>query len=348
MSLYNDANSSLQNAVGDEARTRVSGLAFDDDNNLWVSNHAAPKPLSVLTPDGKWQSFNLNCGRTLIHQLDVDDNGFIWIVDGSSQGGITVFDPGNPDNPADDRCRSFTETNSTLPTNNTNCLAVDLEGDVWVGTTQGIVIFECGSSAFEDICNGSRRVIEQDGFGAYLLETENVQTIAIDGANRKWIGTTNGVFVLSPDGEQQVTRFTTENSPLLDNNVIDIAIHPQTGETFIATNSGLISVQSDAIAGQRTHANPVRVFPNPVQPDYDGPIAIRGLTRDANVKITTPAGQLVYETRALGGQAIWDGRDYNGNRVGSGVYLVFSSDSMQRFGVAVKPDAAATKIVFIR
>ncbi len=348
MNLYNDANSSLQNAVGDEARTRVSGLAFDDDNNLWVSNHAAPKPLSVLTPDGKWQSFNLNCGRTLIHQLDVDDNGFIWIVDGSSQGGITVFDPGDLDNPADDRCRSFTETNSTLPTNNTNCLAVDLEGDVWVGTTQGIVIFECGSSAFEDICNGSRRVIEQDGFGAYLLETENVQTIAIDGANRKWIGTTNGVFVLSPDGEQQVTRFTTENSPLLDNNVIDIAIHPQTGEVFIATNSGLISIQSDAVAGQRVHANPIQIFPNPVRPDYEGPIAIRGLTRDANVKITTPAGQLVYETRTLGGQAIWDGRDYNGNSVGSGVYLVFSSDSTQRFGVSVKPDAAVAKIVFIR
>lgn len=348
MKLYNDANSSLQNAVGDEARTRVSGLAFDQDNNLWISNHAAPRPLSVLTPEGEWQSFNLGCGRTLIHQLAVDDNGFKWIVDGSSQGGVTVFDSGDLDDPADDRCRSFTETNSSLPTNNTNCLAVDLDGDVWVGTTQGIVIFECGSSAFEDICTGSRRVVEQDGFGAYLLETENIQTIAVDGANRKWIGTTNGVFVLSEDGEQQVGRFSTENSPLFDNNIIDITIHPQTGEVFIATNSGLISLQADAILGQRVHSSPIQVFPNPVRPDYEGPIVIRGLTRDAAVKITTPGGQLVFETRALGGQAIWNGRDYKGNPVGSGVYLIFSSSDDQSFGVSVKPDAATGKIVFIK
>lgn len=348
MNLYNDTNSSLQNAVGDEARTRISGLAFDTDNNLWISNHAAPKPLSMLSPDGDWQSFNLGCGRTLIHQLAVDENGYKWIVDGSSQGGITVFDSGMAEDPGDDRCRSFTETNSNLPTNNTNCLAIDLEGDVWVGTTQGIVIFECGSSAFEDICTGSRRIVEQDGFGAYLLETENVQTIAIDGANRKWIGTTNGIFVLSPDGEEQIFRFTTDNSPLFDNNIIDIVVHPQTGEVFIATNKGLLSRQSDAIEGQRTHSNPIQVFPNPVRPDYQGPIAIKGLTRDAVVKITTPGGQLIFETRALGGQATWDGRDYNGNRVGSGVYLVFSSSSEQNFGLSAKPDAAAGKIVFIR
>lgn len=348
MTLFNDKNSSLQNAVGDEARTRVSGLAFDEDNNLWISNHAAPRPLSVLTPEGEWKSFNPSCGRTLIHQLAVDENGYKWIVDGSSQGGITLFDSGDLDDPGDDRCRSFTETNSALPTNNTNCLAIDLEGDVWVGTTQGIVIFECGSSAFEDICNGSRRIVEQDGFGAYLLETENVQTIAIDGANRKWIGTTNGVFVLSPDGEEQILRFTSENSPLLNDNILDIVIHPQTGEAFIATSNGLISFQADAVAGQRSHSDPIRIFPNPVRPDYDGPIAIRGLTRDAIVKITTIDGQLVYETKALGGQAIWNGRDYNGKDVGSGVYLVFSSSSEQNFGLTTKPDTGIGKIVFIR
>lgn len=347
ITLYNETNSSLGNAVGDDQRTRVSGLAFDAENNLWISNHIAEKPISVLKTDGTWQNFDPpSCTQTAIHQMDIDENDFKWMVVGNTQGGVMVFDEGDIDNDSDDRCRTFTENNSNLPTNNTNCLVVDLEGDIWVGTTEGIVIFECGGSAFEPECTGSRRIVEQDGFGAFLLDTEDVLTIAVDGANRKWVGTKNGVFVLSPNGEEQIDRFTTENSPLFSDNIIDISINQLNGEVFICTGEGIISYQSDAIEGANVNSSNIIVYPNPVRPDYSGPIAIKGLARDANVKITDISGRLVYETKALGGQAVWDGNDYNGRRANTGVYLVFSTSS-PRLSSFSQPDAAVAKILFV-
>jgi hypothetical protein len=345
--FYNEKNSSLGNAVGDETRTRVSGLKFDEENNLWMSNYLAERPLSVLKNDGSWQSFNLSCGQTQLHQLDIDENGYKWIVVNGGQAGVVLFDEGDLDNMADDRCRLFTSSNSELPTNQVNTLVVDQEGDIWVGTAEGVVIFECGGSAFDDNCRGSRRIIQQDGVNAYLLGTEEIQTIAVDGANRKWIGTRNGIFVLSPDGEEEVARFTTDNSPLFDNHIIDIAVNQQTGEVFIGTNKGVISYQSDAVEGRRVHREDLLVFPNPVRPDYNGPIAIRGLARNANVKITDINGQLVFETQALGGQAIWNGRDYTGRRANSGVYLVFSTSNPRDVGFAGKADAAVARIVLL-
>ncbi len=345
--LYNEQNSSLGNAVGDPLRTRVSGLVFDEDNNLWMTNHSAANPISVLSNEGTWTNFRPSCNKTALHQIVIDENGFKWAVDGSTQGGIIVFDQGEFDNPSDDRCKAFNQNNSNLPTNNTNCLAVDKDGDVWVGTTEGILIFECGSTAFEGSCVGSLRGFEEGGFVELLLNTENIRTIAVDGANRKWIGTRNGVFVLSEDGDEEIMRFTSENSPLLDNVLIDIAINQENGEVFFGTNQGIISYRSDAIRGRNVHASKIKVFPNPVRPDYFGPIAIQGLATNANVKITDLSGQLVFETEALGGQAIWEGTDYNGSRVNTGVYLVFSSTTSDGFSVASKPDAAVAKIVVI-
>ena len=338
--IYNTENSSLQGATGDGQRERIGGLAFDEENNLWMSNHAAPRPISVLKNDGEWRSFNAPVKSLL--QVAVDFNGYKWFVAGNE--GILVFDDnGTINNENDDRIKLFTPANSELTTPTVNCLEVDLDGDIWAGTTEGPVIFECGSSVFENICQGSRRIVEQDGFGAFLLETENIQSIAVDGANRKWIGTTNGLFIQSPNGEEQIAFFNKNNSPLFDNTIIDIAINQQTGEAFIGTNSGIISLRGDATEGGRINNPQAYAFPNPVRPEYMGPIAIKGLARDANVKITDVNGQLIFETKALGGQAIWNGKDFSGRRASSGVYLVFSTSSRS----LSNPNTVVTKILFI-
>ena len=345
INLYNDKNSTLNNAVGDSRRTRVAGLAFDSKNRLWVGNHLAERPISVLLPDGKWKSFRPSCGETQLHEVVVDGNGYKWLVSSSSSSGILVFDEGNIDNDQDDRCRLFTSGNSNLPTNVVNCLAVDLDGDVWAGTAQGIVIFECGRNAFEpSVCQGTLRPVEQDGFLEYLLSTEDVQAIAVDGANRKWVGTKRGVFLLSADGREQLERFTTENAPLPDNSINHIAVDQASGRVYIGTERGIISYQTDAIEGGRLHIAEPKVFPNPVPPGYNGPVAIQGLARDAVVKITDISGKLVFETEALGGQAIWYGNDYQGNRVRSGVYLVFSASNPRESGF-LEPTSAITKII---
>jgi hypothetical protein len=159
-----------------------------------------------------------------------------------------------------------------------------------------------------------------------LLETEFVSCIAVDGANRKWIGTqTGGVFLVSADGRTQIHHFTDANSPLPSNTINDIAIDGLTGEVFFGTDRGIVSYRSDAIDGGE-EATCAKVFPNPVRESYSGPVAIDGLAAESEVKITDVSGNLVYRTTSLGGQAIWNAADMSGNRVATGVYLIFASD----------------------
>ena len=133
------------------------------------------------------------------------------------------------------------------------------------------------------------------------------------------------LFRSSPDGTNELLHFTKENSPLLSNTIIAITIDPNSGEVFIATDKGLISYRSTATAGQE-YFHDVYAFPNPVRPGYDGLIAIKGLITNAHVKITDITGNLVYATNAEGGQAIWDGKNFSGEKVQTGVYMVFCTN----------------------
>lgn len=340
---FNQHNSNLQNAgASGQNRTAIGGMAYDDDGNLWISNYDAVSPIAVLKPDGSIRNFSGAPVNNLLN-VTVDQNGYKWFVT-AFNGGVLVYDSGaDLDSPADDRYRVITSSNSALPTNTVYSVAVDLDGDVWVGTQQGVVSFECGSNVFDNNCTGRRRIVTVDDFNAYLLETEEVRAIAVDGANRKWFGTGNGVFVQSPDGIEQVAQYTNTNSPLFDNAITDIAIDQKSGEVWIGTEKGITSLRIDATEGGIINSVAPYAYPNPVRPDYDGPIAIYGLARDANVKITDIAGNLVYEGKALGGQAVWNGRDYLGRRAASGVYLIMATSS-QNFE---SPDAIITKVVIL-
>jgi ligand-binding sensor domain-containing protein len=324
-------------------RTAIGGIAFDKSGNLWISNYGATAPMALLKPDGTLRNFSGSPVQGLL-QVAVDAYNYKWCTI-AFNGGIMVYDSGsNPDSPTDDQYKIFNTANSVLPTNTVNCVSVDLDGDVWVGTQQGVVSFECGSNVFKDVCTGRRRIVSSDNFNGYLLETEDVKCIAIDGANRKWFGTTNGVFVQSPDGLTQIANFTSTNSPLFDNNITDIAVNPKTGEAWIGTEKGLISLRTEAVAGGSLHNPSAYAYPNPVRPDYDGPIAIYGLARDANIKITDVAGNLIHEGQALGGQAVWDGRDYTGKPASSGVYLIFATSN----ATFDTPDTIIVKLVIVR
>ena len=340
---FTQYNSILQNAgASGQNRTAIGGMDFDADGNLWISNYDAISPIAVLKADGSLRNFSGAPVNNLLN-VTVDQNGYKWFVTAFSNG-VLVYDSGaDLDSPADDRYRLINSTNSALPTNTVYSIAVDLDGDVWIGTQEGVVSFECGSNVFDNNCTGRRRIVTVDDFNAYLLETEEVRAIAIDGANRKWFGTNNGVFVQSPDGIDQVAQYTNTNSPLFDNAITDIAIDQKSGEAWIGTEKGIISLRIEATEGGALNSSSPYAYPNPVRPDYDGPIAIYGLARDANVKITDIAGNLVYEGKALGGQAVWNGKDYLGRRVASGVYMIMATSS-QNFD---SPDAIITKVVVL-
>lgn len=335
--LYNRNNSSLQAPVGDTFNVRVSGLRFDRDNNLWISNYGAPAPISVLKNDGTWKSFTPSSVFNNPTQIAIDLNGYKWFACGGPNEGVLVFDDGGTiDDTSDDQYINLRSSNSELRNNNIESIATDLDGNVWVGTTEGVTVFECTGRVFENGCPGRQPIVEEGGISEQLLRFETVNTIAIDGANQKWFGTNNGIFVLDADVENEVLRLNTGNSPLFTDEIIDIAINGENGEVFIGTSGGIISYRATATDGADFFKD-VYAFPNPVRPDYIGPIAIKGLVTDANVKITDVSGALVYETTALGGQAIWDGNDYNGRRANSGVYLVYitGKDGTQRMATKV-------------
>lgn len=326
-----DESTCIGSVVGDPARSRLAGIALDDQENVWFTSYLSDRPFGVITKEDR------NCinfappaclGFTELLDIVVDGAGNKWMRIANTGGGLLVFNEGDLNTIADDRCRVITENNSNLPSNDVLSLTVDLDGDVWVGTSDGVVIFQCGSQALDsESCPGFLQPVNVGGDNEFLLKGESVNAIAVDGANRKWFGTTNGMFLQSESGDELLASFNELNSPLFDNNIVDIDIRQSTGEVFVGTARGLQSIRTDATEGFLVNTASVSVFPNPVRPDYFGPIAIKGLARDANVKITDVNGQLVYETTALGGQAIWDGNDYNGVRAATGVYLVFSTST---------------------
>lgn len=339
--VFDKNNSSLQNSVINPDRNRITDMTFDKGGNLWILNHDAPRPLSIYSKEGEWMNFALPTSTNPEH-IAVDVAGYKWISVGGV--GLVLYDSGeDPLSTSDDQYRLFNSTNSALTVNAINDLAADKDGGMWVGTTEGVVFFNCGSFPFEDNCRGNRPLVDQNGIAGELLGEENIKAIAVDGANQKWFGTNNGVFVQSADIETQIHAFNVRNSPLFDNGIIDIAIDQGNGEVFIATNRGVQSFRGEAVEGGLFHRSQITVFPNPVRPNYNGPIAIKGLAENANVKITDVSGLIVYETSAKGGQAIWDGRDLRGRKVASGVYLVFSA-AVENL---IDPDAAVTKIMLV-
>lgn len=336
-------NSPIKPHPLDPSSYRVAGLLFDKDNNLWISNFGSIQQLVVRKADGNWKSLTIpfTLFENAVSQIVEDDASQVWIVSPLANG-LVCYNPGNSlDDVNDDRWKLYRSGsgNGNLPSNNVLSVAKDKSGFIWVGTDDGIGIIQCPQDVFNTGCEAILPIIQQGNFAGFLFKGENVASIAVDGADRKWVATRNGVWLISSDGGTVVERFTEDNSPLLSNDVKKIAINKKTGEVYFATAKGICSFRGSATEGAQKNSN-VLVFPNPVPPNFTGTIGIRGLAENSIVKITELDGRLVYQTRALGGQAVWDGKDYKGRKISSGTYLVLVSTDD-------KTEKAATKIVFI-
>lgn len=347
VAIYDTLNSPLEDLDVSPGNIRCIGLAVDFNNgNLWVSTGGTANSLYAKEPNGQWYAFEIpGSGGVTLADIAIDDIGQKWIMAPRGVGLFVYNDNGTLDNSNDDQSRKLTQNagNGNLASNEVYCVVADLDGEIWVGTNNGLSVFYSPESVFSGNDFDAQQVlIEQDGYVQYLLENESITAIAIDGANRKWIGTASaGVFLLSEDGTEEVYHFTSENGPLFSNQITAIEVDHLTGEVFIGTDKGIISYKGTATWGtQEFEKTDVYAYPNPVEPDYDGLIAIKGLVRDADVKITDAAGNVVFATTAEGGQAIWDGNRITGGRAQSGVYLVFASNEDGK-------ETFVTKILFI-
>ena len=253
-----------------------------------------------------------------VKKMIVNEQGQAWMIAPQYQG-IIVYNP----TAAGEKWSILNTYNNNLPSSTVTSIAEDKNGTMWVGTNNGIGLFDCNE------INNCKAFLPQiknnNGFAGLLFQKETVNCIAIDGGNRKWVGTNNGSWLLSSDGTEIIQRFTKNNSPLPNDTINQIIIEPNTGEVFFNTQNQMVSYRSTATAAASTMKN-IQIFPNPVAPHYNGPIAMRGLTENALIKITTLSGRLIFQTRSFGGQAIWEGKTYEGNKVATGIYLVFARD----------------------
>jgi hypothetical protein len=334
------SNSPLEESSA-QGWTNLTDLEFDGSNNLWMVNEYTDNVLKVLLNNGTWLSFNLgaNAGKsTPLGKLMIDNQGQKWIQ--KRNEGIVVFtDKGTLDNPNDDQVKVLgTQAgNGGLPSSTVLSMACDKDGVVWVGTNQGVATFFNPSRIFSGGNYDAQTILVQvDGSVGKLLAGEAVTSIAIDPGNRKWFGTSrSGVFLMSADGTKQIHHFTFENSPLLSNSIVCLEIDETTGELFIGTDKGVVSFRSDASKPSDQYDN-VYAFPNPVRPDFEGTITITGLIENSNVKITDISGSIVYETKSEGGTATWNGRNFSGDKVATGVYLVLVNTPLGEESVATK------------
>jgi hypothetical protein len=275
--------------------------------------------------DGTWKSFpigGLLGGANEITKIKCDQDKNKWVVL-KREVGVLVY------NSVSNQVKILTKdvNNGALPSNQVYCAVPDKNGSVWIGTSQGLTILSNPGLIFATpkVNFDAQQIVIKTGLVySNFLGTEAINCIKVDGGNRKWIGTRNGVWYVSPDGYTVIHNFTTANSPLLSNNVLEIGIDEKTGEVFFATDKGIISYMGTSTEPASSLGN-IFIYPNPVRPEYNGLISIKGLIKNTIVKITDISGNLVYETTSNGGTATWDGTTFRGNRAATGVYLIFAA-----------------------
>jgi len=326
--VYNAYNSTLSPVNGFPDLVKVTGLTYDADGNLWINTIGNNKFLSVLKPNGQFKTFSFSSSYSFSSGSNpvIDQNGYKWIALPRAEGLFVFNDNNTLDLTSDDQYKklSSSEGAGALPSMNVQCVAVDHDNEIWIGTDAGIAVIYNPENVFEGGSYDAEQIlVDVGGFVQPLLKSEKVKCIAVDGANRKWIGTEKaGAFLLSEDGTEEIYHFTSSDSPLLADDINGIAIMPESGEVFFATALGIISFRGTATVAKES-LDSVYVFPNPVKSDFHGYVSVSGLIENGWVSITDIYGTLIYKTRAQGGQAVWNCLDMNGDRPATGVYLIF-------------------------
>ncbi len=351
---YNTGNSALRSAAsnGSPYYVRVDGLNYDSEGNLWMLNCEQDSVIKVLKKNGDWVSIlakGLEKAPTLEKAM-FDSKGRFWVCSRATSAahtsGLFCLEYGgklasaSKDNQKM-RSSANNQDGKHCTLENVYSIVEDKNGEIWFGTSSGLYVI----SNPDEWMNSDFRITQvkvprNDGtnLADYLLSGVGVTAIAIDGGNRKWIGTeSSGLYLVSPDGTQVLEQFTMENSPLLSNGILSLSVDPNSGEVYIGTTNGMISYSSGITEAEPgLEESKVKVYPNPVRPEHTQGVTVTGLTDGAEVKITTLGGQVVSGGYATGGSYIWDVRGTNGERVGTGVYLILATTAEGKDGVAAK------------
>ena len=343
---YSVHNSPLTSAAsnGSPNYVRLDGLNFDASGNLWLVNNQVDTTIRILRANGTWDAVYAPAldGAPTLEKTLFDAQGNFWVC---SRRTVSNHTSGlfclSVDGTQRYRSSCLNEDGTSVSLQALYAIAEDQNGQIWVGCESGVYVVEDPADWFStDFTILQIKVPRNDGtnLADYLLSGISVSAIAVDAANRKWLGTYgSGVYLVSADGTEILEHFQAEDTPLLSDNIYSLAINPETGEVMIGTDLGLCSYLGTATAAaDALEKSNVRVYPNPVAPDYSGLVRITGLTADADVLIVSVGGQAIAGGTSMGGTFTWDCRDQSGRRVAPGVYYVMISTADAKKGVVAK------------
>lgn len=343
----------------------VSDLKFDKEGNLCFSfynfNKTTYAPLYILPKDKLYKenltaddfiSIDLgNFATTYGSQLCISKDGrYVLLASNMWKSKLAIIDTnGTLTDISDDRVAIVTTYNDQDGKNfdigYINSIKED-NGKYWLATNVGVGLINNIKAAFSgNVVVNRVKVPRNDGtnLADYLLDGLCINDIAIDGANRKWFGSsTSGLYLTSSDGSEILEHFSTENSSLTSDEITSVACSTDDNRVFIGTKKGTFVYESDAAPSQDDYSD-VYAYPNPVRPDYSGHITVAGLMDNSLVKITDSMGNLVYSGRSTGGMFVWNGLNSEGSRVNTGVYYVFASQNEND-----KSSGCVTKILVVK
>ena len=328
----------------------VPGLDIDSHGNLWAHQmhqlYSVPT-IHVLSSEARkrgsttpsdWQSIlpdNFEGWRDGI-LVACKKNDYVYSASPFDRTIAVVDSKGKPEVNANNT-RSFSriidQDNKEYVVGNimVGSLFEDSKGRIWMGTLQGGVYVVTNHADFFNSGKVNHvKVPRNDGtnYADYLLDNVAVFTIEEDNAGRMWFGTDGGVYLVSSDlsNIQVLEHYDTNNSPLMSDMVYAIRQDKKSNEIFFGTPNGLVSLLSDSSAPAEDY-NEVIIYPNPVRPDYNGWVTIKGLMDGSLVKITDQAGNQIFEGTSNGGMISWNVCDGRGQKVKTGVYYVFASQN---------------------
>ena len=342
----------------------VPDLKFDSNMNLWCVNDNELNPDDInlfalpaakrFTSVGKsdFVTFRFpSVGNCSMSRLLITSDDIILLANNAYKTSIVALDyNGTLENKADDRqviISSFTDQDGrTFDISYVYNMVEEDNGRIWLATNTGVGYINSIDDLFSNnVIIYRAKIPRNDGtnLADYLLDGIGVSSVAIDGAGRKWFGTTSsGLYLVNSDGSEILEHFTAENSYLPSDFVLSVICNPDNNSVYIGTDKGFVEYSSDAVTAEQDFNN-VYAYPNPVRPDYTGYITIRGLMENSLVKIADSAGNVVYSTKSNGGMAMWDGCNSSGRRVDTGVYFVFASQSADG-----SSEGCVTKILVVR
>ena len=317
------SNSALIGIMSNPGYVVTGNVCQDDSGIIWVVNYgenSAGPLLVAFDKDSNSYGFE-NCVSPLDRwylDLAIDQNGTKWIASTLSGGLLYYNENRTLNDKTDDICGKIDKDNyPNLLSNIQTSLAVDKQGQLWIGTPSGLAsIFNPNAVLFNQ--KPFVRAIRQ-------LNQQTINCIYVDPVDNKWLATNQGLWVLNPDGSEILNVFNKKNSPLATDEIISVVGNPNTGDIYVGTQLGLYKFTTNYVRALMDYN--ITCYPQPFKIANDGNLVIDGLTQNSEIFITNITGVLVKRISTDSRKVLWDGRDEKGNLVATGIYLIYAQST---------------------